>query len=412
MTTRTTIAAALLISSSGFSLSAHAADERASPAPRVELIGTATIAGDAQDHSGLTDLLPGQVPHNRLGSFGSGMDALGKDNLYIACDDRGPGDGIAKFRCRVQTLRITVDPKASQPVRVELVKTTLLSGEGGRPLMGWSGDFAPKDAAAPLRYDPEAIRVSPRGTLFISEEYGPSIDEFDQAGTMLRRFSIPARFQCPHPSERPEEEMPPTSTAGRQANRGFEGLALMPDGVTLVAALQSPLIQDGALGPTPKNERVGTNIRFLQLNTATGTTKEFVYRLDKKSHGVNEVLAQPDGSLLVLERDGKGGADAKFRAIFLARLDGATDVSKIDTLPVDSLPSGVIAMPKTLLIDFMSPEFKLAGAEMPEKLEALTFGPTLADGRRTLIVVSDNDMIASTPSVFWVFALGASAPNK
>jgi hypothetical protein len=373
---------------------------------RVELIGTATIAGTALDLSGLTDLLPGKVPHNRLGSFGSGMDALGKDDLYIACDDRGPGDGIAKFRCRLQTLRITIDPGAKRPVGLELVKTTLLSGENGRALTGWSGDVATKSASDPLRYDPEAIRVSPRGTYFVSEEYGPSIDEFDSSGAMVRRFKVPERFACMNPSERPEDEMPPKTRAGRQANRGFEGLALLPDGHTLVAALQSPLIQDGGLGPAPKNQRTGVNVRFLSLDTRSGATKEHVYQLEDASHGVNELLALEDGSLLVLERDGNPGESAKFRRVFVARLDGATDVSGIDALPESGLPEGVSAMRKTTLVDFMSPEFKLAGSEMPEKLEALAMGPTLKDGRRTLIVVSDNDMIAERPSVFWVFALG------
>ena len=44
---------------------------------------------------------------------------------------------------------------------------------------------------------------------------------------------------------------------------------------------------------------------------------------------------------------------------------------------------------------------------MPEKIEGLTFGPTLPDGRRTLIVTIDNDLMADKPSWFWVFAVDA-----
>lgn len=382
-----------------------------SPTTEVELIGVTSIPGDALDMSGLTNTLPGNVPHNRLGSFGSGMDSLGKDDLYIACDDRGPGDGVAKFRCRLQTFRIKINPKSDKPVAVELVKTTLLSGLEGQPLVGWSGDFAPKDAHAPLRYDPEGIRVGPRGTYFICEEYGPSIDEFDAAGTMLRRLKVPSRFQCPKPGERVEDEMPPAGTSGRQPNHGFEGLALMSDRVTLIGALQRPLIQDGALGPAPDNKRIGTNARFLSLNTQTGATKEFVYHLDAPSNNVNDILARPDGSLLVLERDSKGGTDAKFKRVFAASFEGASDVSGIESLPTDRLPDGIVPMRKTQLIDFLAPTFGLAGASMPEKLETLCFGPTLEDGRQTLIVVSDNDMIGTKPSVFWVFAIGPSPKN-
>jgi hypothetical protein len=45
---------------------------------------------------------------------------------------------------------------------------------------------------------------------------------------------------------------------------------------------------------------------------------------------------------------------------------------------------------------------------MPEKLEGLCFGPRLPDGRRTLIVTSDNDLKAEQASWFWVFAVDES----
>jgi hypothetical protein len=41
---------------------------------------------------------------------------------------------------------------------------------------------------------------------------------------------------------------------------------------------------------------------------------------------------------------------------------------------------------------------------MPEKIEGLSFGPALADGRRTLLVSTDNDLIPENPTLVWVFA--------
>jgi hypothetical protein len=41
---------------------------------------------------------------------------------------------------------------------------------------------------------------------------------------------------------------------------------------------------------------------------------------------------------------------------------------------------------------------------MPEKIEGLALGPALADGRRTLVVTTDNDLKTENPSWFWVFA--------
>src|SRR6185503_18085073 len=70
------------------------------------LLGTASVPGAAVDFSNLTDVLAGGVPHNRLGSFGSGIAYSGRDDLYYATDDRGPADGAVAFHCRVQSLQI------------------------------------------------------------------------------------------------------------------------------------------------------------------------------------------------------------------------------------------------------------------------------------------------------------------
>ena len=44
---------------------------------------------------------------------------------------------------------------------------------------------------------------------------------------------------------------------------------------------------------------------------------------------------------------------------------------------------------------------------MPEKIDGLTFGPNLRDGRKTLLVSTDNDFDSGSPSLIWVFALAA-----
>ena len=375
----------------------------------ITLIGATSIPGTATDRSGLTDTLSGGIPHNRLGSFGSGIAYTGKDDLYIACDDRGPANGEVPFRARVQTFRITIDPSAqgnSSAVRVELVSTTLLSDETGRPLVGAASSFDANDQKLGLRYDAEGIRVSPKGTLYISDEYGPWIDEFGLDGKRLRRLPIPSRFMIDHPSADAKQELTPQNTKGRQANRGFEGLAISADGSTLWALLQSPLIQDGGLSGA--NKRVGVNCRILEIKPGGGPTREFVYTLDSPKHGTNEMLAINDHEFLVIERDNKTGDEAKMRALYRIDINGATDVSNVAALPSTGLPAGVTPVHKTMFLDFTDKKFGLTGANMPEKIEGLAFGPTLPDGRRTLVVTTDNDVLADVPSWFWVFAIDAN----
>ena len=380
--------------------SAPASAQTLAAAHEVTLLGKASIPGDATDLSGLTADVS-SFTQARLGSFGSAIEYLGKDDLYLAIDDRGPGDGSLPWRCRWQTFRISLSPGAADPVKVDLVSTTLMSDETGRGLNGLASIHAGDDRAKDLRYDPEGVRVHGE-MVWVSDEYGPWIDGFSTDGTRVRRLDVPARFRIAVAGDTGEDEMPPTNTTGRQANRGFEGLAISPDGSTLWAILQSPLIQDGGLDA--KNERIGLNVRILEIKTKDGAMRELVYPLERRGHGVNEIVALNDRELLVLERDGKAGTDTKFRSVFLIDIAEATDVSKVEALGSRDLPAGVRPVHKRRWLDLLDPAHGLAGPTMPEKIEGLALGPTLADGRRTLVVTTDNDLKTENPSWFWVFA--------
>jgi hypothetical protein len=373
----------------------------------ITLIGKASIPGTAHDLSRLPTPDGSSTPADMLGSFGSAIAYTGRGNRFIATDDRGPGNGNVAWRCRVQTLDIDIEPGAPRPVSVKLIATTLLSDSGGRPFAGNSGGYDIHDQTKGLRLDPEGIRVSPAGTLLISDEYGPWIDEFSIDGRQLRRFPTPERFLVTTPDGEPAHELPPSNHKGRQPNHGFEGLALSPDGGALYAILQAPLIQDGALDAG--NKRVGRNCRILELTVnADGTvrTREFVYTLESPNYGVNEILTINDHQFLVEERDSKSGDEARFRKLFTIDIAACTDVSAVESLPCGPLPPAVgIAAAKTEFLDFLDPKFELAGPGMPEKIEGLAWGKDLEDGRHTLIVTTDNDLKPEQPSWFWVFAV-------
>lgn len=367
------------------------------------LIGAAAIPGDASDKSGLTNILADGTPHNRLGSFGSGIAYTGLGSRYIAIDDRGPSDGASDFRDRFQTFDITVTPGKSPAVAVTLITTTLLSTEDGTPLIGSIGAVDAVDQSRSLRFDPEGVRISRSGTLWISDEYGPWIDEFSREGRRVKHLRPPAGFLSPHPSADPKQEQ--LAKSGRQPNRGMEGLAISPDGSKLYGIMQSPLFQDGAVDASGK--RKGANIRILEIEPATGKSRQFLYVLSAPSHGVNELLAVDDHQFLVLERDGKSGAAAKNRSLFLIDIQDATDIGGIESLPADGVPEGVNAVAKKSFLDFNDRRFGLSGSSMPEKIEGLAFGSDLPDGRRLLIVTTDNDLKADAASMFWAFAIEA-----
>jgi hypothetical protein len=370
------------------------------------LIGVGCIPGNATDLSGLTDKLEDGSPHNQLGGFGSALAYTGSGNLYVATPDRGPADGTTHFIDRYHVMRIEVSPDGT--VVPTLVQTTLLANEKGEYFTGSATAFDAANSTASLRLDPEGVRVAPNGNLVISDEYGPFVYEFSPQGKRLRSLPVPQKFLITHPGVTTAAELPPTETTGRQSNRGMEGLALAPGG-KLYGIMQSPLIQDHGLDDT--NKRKGTNNRILEIDPATGATRELLYPMEAAGNGVSEILAINDSEFLVLERDGNAGAAAAFKKLFRIKLADATDIS-IVTLPQTGIPDGVKPVTKSLFLDLLAPEYKLAGATFPEKIEGLAFGPDLPDGRHLLLVVNDNDLSAANPSCIYAFAVDpAELPN-
>lgn len=368
-------------------------------AQQVELLDSVCVNGDARDHSRLKDLLVGDVPHDRLGGF-SGIEHVG-DGRYWILSDRGPGDGAANYACRIHEARISPLRDANTKFTFELLSTTLLRDEQNQNLTGFAMAIDRRRADRGLRFDPEGIRQSPDGVLWLSDEYGPSIVGFDEKGRRTRALKLPARYAIEHPSAEPGQE-DTLNCSGRQENRGLEGLAISTDGKRLYGLMQGPLLQDGARNE--KGERVGVNCRIVEIEIATGATRELVYPLEQGSLGLNEILTVNDHEFLVIERDSKEGAEATTKQIYKIDIQGAADVAAKDSLPQARLTDEVVVK-KKLLIDLLDPRYGLSGDKFPQKVEGLTFGPTLPDGRRLLVVCTDNDFLAEKGSWLYFFAL-------
>lgn len=369
----------------------------------VTLIGVGTIPGDASDLSGLKGKASDGTPNNRLGGLGSAIAYTGTGDGYVLASDRGPKDGTVDFAGRMHQMTVGVTPGAKQPVSLKLTATTLLTNETGTRLAGALNAFEHAAPEKNLRFDAEGVRVGRDGTVFISDEYGPVVGQFDATGRRVRTFAVPPKFVAPKPGKTPADEMPPKAKSGRIPNRGMEGLAISPDGTKLFGAMQGPLIQDGAINA--KGERIGRNCRILEIDVARDKTREFVYPLDDANFGVSEILAASDREFLVLERDGLGGKDAKCKKLFRVDLSAATDVSDVAALPAVGLPKGITAVKKELFLDLLAPKFGIAGDNCPEKFEGLAFGPDLPDGRRLLLVTADNDFVTEKPFRVYAFAI-------
>src|SRR5262249_1320184 len=154
----------------------------------------------------------------------------------------------------------------------------------------------------------------------------PFIYEFNPQGRQIRTLDVPARYSIAHPAATKEAEIQ-QNKSGRVANAGFESLAISPDGKRLYALIQAPLLQDSQR--SNKGKMKGLNCRLLEIDLASGATREFLYPLDEEGVKTSEMLAIDDHRFLVIERDGLGGDRAAFKKIMKIDIGDATDTSAI-----------------------------------------------------------------------------------
>jgi len=364
--------------------------------PEIKLIGKVSISGYASDLSGIKNLLEDKSPSDRLGGFGSAIAYTGIGNNYIMLPDRGPGDGANSYLCRFHLVEII--PTKSDTLSFKVLKTTFLKNSDGSFFNGSSKAFTANN-----RLDPEGIRVFKDGSLLISDEYGPSVLKFDSQGKLKQKFQIPDKFLIQNLSSEAEKEFPPFNLKGRVTNKGFEGLALAKDEKKWLAAIQAPLIQDR------ESLDSGINCRFLEMSIEGKPLRELVYVLDNHKNGVSEILALGDEDYLVIERDSEGGEMAGFKKIFRIHTGKASDVSKFSKLPSTKLNKDTVPVNKTLFFDLLSPEFGFKGKDFPAKIEGITFGPDLPDGKKLLLISSDNDFKPDAPS--WIYAFSVKVKD-
>lgn len=131
-----------------------------------------------------------------------------------------------------------------------------------------------------------------------------------------------------------------------------------------------------------------------------------------RGQGACEILAINDHEFLVVERDNRSNSQSPPQAparktIYKIDLTGATEVSGIESLPAGALPLGITPVSKQLFLNLLDADLNLA-ATIPEKIEGLTWGPDLADGRHVLYVISDNDLNPALATQIYSFAIDPS----
>ncbi|MCD6078321.1 MAG: hypothetical protein K0R89_2259 [Ramlibacter sp.] len=319
----------------------------------------------------------------------SGLDHDPASGTWVAlCDDRSELQPA-----RFYTLGVSLD---EHRFAVEV--------RGVITLRTAAGLSFPRRQAGGEVVDPESVRLLPGsgGLLWTSEgdfraRESPSIRHSRLDGTHVREFDVPAalRFAA-------------SPGSGARDNNTFEGLALAPDGRTAWVAMEAALQQDG---PVPGVGRPGGPCRFTAFDIASGRAlRQIAYLPDAVPHaplvpggftdnGVSEILMADEHRMLVLERAFSLGVGMSLR-LYEIDTRAASDTLSIERMaPGDYRPAA-----KRLVADFSS-----LGLSRLDNTEGMCWGPRLANGKRTLVCVSDDNFNLLQVTQFVAFEYTESA---
>ena len=147
--------------------------------------------------------------------------------------------------------------------------------------------------------------------------------------------------------------------------------------------------------------------RLTRLDRNGKVLAQFAYPLDpiqavptgkNGDNGVSEILALDEHRALVPERSGVEGADGIWKLyirIYAIDTTGATDIAAIPALA----SANYIPVAKRLVIDLA----KTADLGAVDNIEGMSWGPALPDGKRSLVLVSDNNFNPVQTTQFLAF---------
>lgn len=320
-------------------------------AAEIEQLGEATVSREAPGVQGPIGGLSGWTYDAETGAY------------YVISDDR------SRFApARFYRLSVDLSDGRLDEGDVRVLGHVELRSPDGSPY--------PSDVI-----DPEGLARGPQGTWWVASEGNAkkkvpaSISEFSAEGLWLGELRLPRAFS-------------PRRRSGVRHNLGFESATISPDGRWLFTATENALKQDGDRATAD----AGSASRLLRFDLhRQRLDSSYLYRTEPIAeapqgeafavNGLVDLLALSEVRLLALERSFTAGKGNVAR-LFEIDLSGATDVTRFRRLEGRS---GLAEISKRLLLDVGA-----LGIE-PENLEGMTFGPTLADGRRTLLLIADDN---------------------
>ncbi|UFS98087.1 esterase-like activity of phytase family protein [Nocardia huaxiensis] len=290
----------------------------------------------------------------------SGIDYDSRTGEYVLISD----DRSAKNPARFYTARIPVDGNGIGAVTFT----------GTHAFRTVDGGTYPVNSV-----DPEEIRVDPwSGDYYWTQEGERADGALVDPSVRVARADGSFAGELPIPDN---ERM--RADSGPRRNGALEAATFAAGGALFVTAMESALLQDGPEATVEAGAltRITVQARFGPVLAQYAYPLEPVFAAGNGGNGVASILAADavdPAKYLVLERAFVEGAGNRIR-IFEADLTGATNV-------LDGSVAGARPVSKRLVVDLAD-----VGLGAIDNVEAMTWGPRLASGERTLVLVSDDN---------------------
>ncbi|NRS90075.1 hypothetical protein HNQ02_003010 [Flavobacterium sp. 7E] len=307
----------------------------------------------------------------------SSVDYDAKNDLYyFICDDRSIYNDARFYTAKIQLTADTLNHIAFQNV-------VALKNEAGQKYANW--EKYPDSSIDPeeMRYNPKTKSVvwSSEGARVIAKDFeviqNPSLQYAKLNGDYSNAFELPSNLNM-----QKEEK-------GPRSNGVLEGITFNKDYSVVYTNVEEPLYEDDTEATTTK----GGLIRIFKFDAKSRkNTAQYAYLLDPIAHepnphtgfavnGISSIQFYDDNHLFILERSYSVGKQACTIKLYLCDLSKATDIKNIDSLQNQEFT----VAPKKLILNM--DELGI----FTDNIEGITFGPKLANGKQSLLFVTDNN---------------------
>ncbi|MBK9018344.1 MAG: choice-of-anchor I family protein [Saprospiraceae bacterium] len=266
----------------------------------------------------------------------------------------------------------------------------LPAGAGSTGEMAWA-DTTPVVLTPDVwGMDSEGIVEDNFGNLWLCDEYGASVWKINKATKqVIKRYT-------PFPTETQDAPLPAV-VGKRRANRGFEGVAITPNGKVY------SMIQSVADNPNTAAGNNGRLLRLVEIDPETDAVRQFAYEINPvvgqirtRDWKVGDLVAVNNEEFLLVEHAERNGWNTK--NIYKINIANATPLTTDDfggqTMEQVGTAAGIAAfgvnvVEKTLVLDLLEAGWDLSH-DKPE-------GVTIIDDN-TIAVVNDNDFGIDSPA--------------